>query len=282
MKKWKIVADSGCDIREFENLASHVAYENVPFLLTINNQVFIDDEDVDLQEFNEKLANSKGPTSSACPAPDRFAEAYKGAENVICFTLSGALSGSYNSAMLGRDIALESNPDANIHVFDSHSAGAEVNVLVRKAISLAEEEVSFDEMIESMNEYHQETSINFLLKSVDNLVKNGRVNKIVGQMVGLLNIHLVGKRTAEGTIDLAHKSRGEKRGLKTLLDEIKNNGYQGDVIEISHNNNLATAEKIEAEIRQNYPDATIYITPMSALCCYYAEAQGVIVGYKVN
>lgn len=282
MKKWKVIADSSCDIRQFENLSSHVEYENVPFLITIDNHVVIDDAEVDIQGFNEKLANSKGPTSSACPAPDRYAEAYAGAENVICVTISSGLSGSYNSAVLGKDIALEKNPDANIHIFDSRSATSEVNLLVRKAISLAEKNVSFDEMVETMREYHQNTTINFLLKSVNNLVKNGRINKIIGQMVGLLNIHLVGERTEEGTIELAHKSRGEKRGLNTLLEEIKKNGYQGAAIEITHNHNIETAKKIEASIKEDYPDATINITPMSALCCYYAEARGITLGYETK
>lgn len=282
MKKWKVVADSSCDIRQFETLSSHIDYENIPFLITIDNHVVIDDAEVDIQGFNEKLANSKGPTSSACPAPDRYAEAYEGAENVICVTISSSLSGSYNSAVLGKEIALEKNPDANIHIFDSRSATSEVNLLVRKAISLAEENVSFDEMVETMTKYHQNTTINFLLKSVKNLVKNGRVNKIVGQMVGLLNIHLVGERTAEGTIELAHKSRGEKRGLQTLLEEIKTRGYQGGTIEITHNNNIETAKKVEASIKEDYPDATINITPMSALCCYYAESRGITLGYETK
>src|SRR5699024_12329502 len=127
-------------------------------------------------------------------------------ENVSSFTLSTELSESYNSAKQGKQIALEENPEANIHVFDSKSAGGEIDLLVFKAIELAKEGLNFHEVVDGLNKYHEKTYVGYMLKSIENLVKNGRVNKIVGSLVGLLNIHVIGIRSEEGTIEMSNRA----------------------------------------------------------------------------
>lgn len=277
--KWKIVTDSGSDLRQIDNLNEDVAFESVPLMLNIGNKVYVDDENVNISAVMDAMEGETAASSSACPAPNAYAETYKGAENVIAFTLSSNLSGSYNSASLGRDIFLEQKPDANIFVFDSLSAGSEINMLVRKAVELANKGVSFDEMVAELKAYHEHTTVSFLLESVDNLVKNGRVNKIVGQMIGLLGIRLVGRRTEEGRIELAHKSKGTKRAMRTLLEEVISNGYQGGTMEISHAMNEDGAKTFKASVLERFPNADITIIGMSGLCSFYAQRKGMIIGY---
>lgn len=280
--KWKIVADSGCDIRQLEGLNKNVSYEFVPLMLDIGGDVFVDNQDINIERLLDAMEKERSAASSACPAPATYAEAYKGAENVIVFTISSNLSGSYNSASLGKDLLLEENPNVNIHVFDTLSAGAEMNILVRKAAELANKEVSFDELVKEMKDYHQHTNISFLLESVDNLVKNGRVNKILGQMIGLLGIKLIGQRSSEGRIELAHKSKGTKRALKTLLSEFDTKKFNGNIMEISHSLNPAGAEQLKKQVLDKFPNAVIRISEMSGLCNFYAERSGLIIGFETK
>ncbi|MFL2128931.1 DegV family protein [Ruoffia tabacinasalis] len=282
MKKWKIVVDSGSSIREIETTNQNVALEVVPLMINIGNEVFVDSADLDIANFLSELKDTKQKTSSACPSPEVYANRFEGAENVICFTISSQLSGSYNSASLGKDIALERNPDANIHIFDSRSAGSEMDLLAKKAFELAETDAEFDDVVKELNAYHENLDIAFLLESVDNLVNNGRVSKILGQMIGLLGIRLIGNRTPEGTIQLAHKSKGQKRALKTLINELKSKGYNGGEIEVSHVLNPDIAKAFEEEILKEYPNAKITTRVTSALCSYYAEHNGMIVGFETN
>ena len=280
--KWKIVADSGCDIRQLEGLNENVSYDFVPLMLDIGGDVFVDDQNVNIERLLDVMEKERSAASSACPAPANYAEAYKGAENVIVFTLSTNLSGSYNSASLGKDLLLEENPEVNIHIFDTLSAGAEMNILVRKAAELANKGVAFDDLVEEMKNYHQHTNISFLLESVDNLVKNGRVNKILGQMIGLLGIKLIGQRSSEGRIELAHKSKGTKRALKTLLNEFDTKKFNGHIMEISHSMNLPGAEQLKKQVIDKFPSAVIRITEMSGLCNFYAERSGLIIGFETK
>lgn len=280
MIKWKIVTDSGASIRELETNNKEIDFDIVPLMINIGKDVYEDSPDLDVQNFLNTLKTTKQNTSSACPSPEVYANRFVGAENVICFTLSSELSGSYNSAVLGRDIALESNPDVNIFVFNTRSAGAEMDLLIKKSLDLIKNDLVFDDVINQLEKYHKTVDTAFLLESVDNLVRNGRVSKLVGQMIGFLGIRLIGNRTPEGTIQLAHKSKGQKRALKTLVNELKTKGYTGGKIEINHVMNIDLANDFIKEVTAEFPSASIATRTASALCSYYAEHDGMIVGFE--
>ena len=279
--KWKIVTDTGSNLREIDNLPEDVSFGLVPMLLHLDNEEIRDTPDLDIKELNKKVAASS-KSGSACPAPGVYAEEYEGAENIICFTISSKLSGSYNSAVSGRDIALEENPDANIYVFDSNSAGGEIDLLIFKAIEYITEGKNFQEVIDDLHEYHQTTHAGYMLKSIENLVKNGRVSKLVGSVVGLLNIHVMGIRSDEGTIEMSNRARGEKRALNTFIKDIIDNGFNGKRLEVSHVDNEPLAKKFVDKMRETFPEVDARIRLTSGLCSFYAEDGGLIIGYEKN
>lgn len=280
MPKWKIVTDSGSDLRVIPS--ENIAFQSIPLYITIDGETFEDSKDLDINAFQKALKQTKSASSSSCPSPEQYSQAMKGYENVICFTLTSQLSGSYNSACLGRDMVLEDHPNANIYVCDSRTAGAEINLLIYKTMELIESGLDFDQVVQALTDYHQKTYVAFLLQSVQNLVNNGRVNRLIGQMVGLLNILLIGRRSPEGTIALADKTRGKKKAFTAVLKEMMGQGYQGGRYQISHANNLEDAQALDRFIQEKYPGAESSIIKMSALCNYYAEEKGLIVGYEFN
>ena len=279
--KWKILTDTGSNLREISNLPENIEFDLIPLILHVDKKDYVDTPSIDVADLIESVKASKS-SSSACPAPGAYAEKFAGAENVICFTISSELSGSYNSAELGKSIALEQNPDANIHIFNTRTAGGEMDLLTKKAVDLIQEGKDFGEVIAGLNAYHKNTHTGYMLKSIQNLVKNGRVSKVVGSVVGLLNIHIIGIRSEEGTIEMSGRARGEKKALKTLLKDIVDNGYSGNKLEIAHVLNRETAEKFADQVREKFPKADITISPTSGLCSFYAEMGGLIVGYEKN
>lgn len=277
--KWKILTDTGSNIREITNLPEDTTFDLIPLILHVDKKDFVDVPSLDIEELIGAVKGSSS-SSSACPAPGAYAEKFSGADNVICFTLSSELSGSYNSAELGKSIALEQNPDANIHIFNSRSAGGELDLLVKKAISLVDEGKDFDEVIAGLTDYHANTHTGYMLKSIENLVKNGRVNKVVGSLVGLLNIHVIGIRSNEGTIEMSNRARGEKKALKIFLKDLIENGYSGGKMELAHVLNPDLADTFADQVREKFPNADINIVPTSGLCSFYAEKGGLMVGYE--
>ena len=220
--EWKIVVDTACDFREIPNKAENVTYERVPFSLQIEDKVYVDTLDLDIDEMMREMYASSEAARSACPSPEAYLSAYRGAENVIVLTLTGGMSGSYNSAVIGEKMLKEENENVNIHIVNTLSAGGQNDLFLLKINELIKEGLSFDEVVSKMNEYQKNTKLIFSLEKVDNLVKNGRLSKLAAAVVGLLNMRMVGEASNEGTLHLLHKVRGEKKAISTVPKSIKN------------------------------------------------------------
>ena len=221
-------------------------------------------------------------SKSACPSPDDYLRAFEGAKNIFLVTITGTLSGSHNSAQLAKNIYLEELPDTKIHIIDSLSAGGEVDLLVEKVNDLIDQGLSFEEVVESITAYQEKTKLLFVLAKVDNLVKNGRLSKLIGTVVGLLNIRMVGEASETGTLELLQKARGPKKSVQAAYDEIIKAGYAGGRIVMAQRNNEKCCQQLSERIRENFPQADIKILPTSGLCSFYAEDGGLLMGYEID
>ena len=278
---WKIVADSGCDYREITDLANQTTFESVPLTIQIDNEIFVDNAHLNIDDMMEKMYATSSASKSACPSPDDYLRSFEGAENIFVVTITGSLSGSHNSAQLAKKLFLEEKPTANIHVIDSLSAGGEVDLIVRKLNDLIKEGLSFEQVVEAISHYQANTKLLFVLAKVDNLVKNGRLSKLIGTVVGLLNIRMVGEASDTGTLELLQKARGAKKALTAAVDEVLKAGYKGGRIIIAHRNNEKFCQQFTEVIKEKFPAADISFLPTSGLCSFYAEEGGLLMGYEI-
>lgn len=279
--RWKIVTDSGSNIFEIDNLPEDTSFARVPMLLYLDDEEIVDTPDIDTTELIEKIYSSD-KAGSACPSPGVYAEKFSGADNVIAFTITGTLSGSYSSALSGKELVLEENPEANIFVLDSKATAGEMDLLIRKTVELIRAGKDFDAVVHDLKEYHKTTRLAYMFKSIENFVKNGRVNEFIGSVVGMLNIHVIGIRSDEGTIDMTSRARGEKRAIKAFIKDLINSRFNGRVLEIAHVHNRPLADEIAGILREKYPDVEITIRNTSGLCTLYTERGGITVGYERN
>ena len=266
--KWKIIADSGCDYRSLDNLAPDTEFVSVPLTIQVGETIYRDDAQLNIDQMMEEMYATTTASKSACPSPDDYMKSFEGADNIVVVTITGTLSGSYNSAEIAKKIYLEEHPDTKIHVIDSLSAGGEVDLLVRKLNHLVAEGLDFDQVLDAITAYQSKTKLLFLLAKVDNLVKNGRLSKLVGTVVGLLNIRMVGEASKTGTI-------------KAAFDELIKAGYTGGHITIAHRNNNKFIEQFSALVREKFTQASIEVLPTSGLCSFYAEEGGLLMGYEI-
>mgnify|MGYP002656056888 FL=1 len=218
--KWKIIADSGCDYRSLDNLAPDTEFVSVPLTIQVGETIYRDDAQLNIDQMMEEMYATTTASKSACPSPDDYMKAFDGADHIVVVTITGTLSGSYNSAEIAKKIYLEEHPDTRIHVIDSLSAGGEVDLLVRKLNHLVTEGFDFEQVVDGITVYQAKTKLLFVLAKVDNLVKNGRLSKLIGTVVGLLNIRMVGEASKTGTLELLQKARGQKKAIKAAFDEL--------------------------------------------------------------
>ena len=278
---WKIIADSGCDYREIADLATDTSFKSVPLTIQVDSEIFVDDANLDIDDMMEKMYATSTPSKSACPSPDDYLRSFEGAENIFVVTITGSLSGSHNSAQLAKKLFLEERPEANIYVIDSLSAGGEVDLIITKLNELIKEGLSFNEIVEAITHYQEKTKLLFVLAKVDNLVKNGRLNKLIGAVVGLLNIRMVGEASETGTLELLQKARGAKKALTAAVEEVLKAGYKGGRIIIAHRNNDKFCQQFSSLIKEKFPAADISFLPTSGLCSFYAEEGGLLLGYEI-
>lgn len=279
---WKIIADSGCDYRQLTTPAIDTEFISVPLTIQIANKIFIDNAQLDIDQMMNNMYATPEASKSACPSPDDYLRAFEGAKHIFVVTITGALSGSHNSAQLAKNIYLEEHPDTKIHVIDSLSAGGELDLFVEKLNELIDQGLSYEEIVEAITAYQAKTKLLFVLAKVDNLVKNGRLSKLIGTVVGLLNIRMVGEASETGTLELLQKARGAKKSLQAAYEEIIKAGYAGGRITMAHRSNEKFCQQLSERLRETFPQAQITILPTSGLCSFYAEEGGLLIGYEIN
>lgn len=272
--KRKIVADSSCDIWELNGVDFAVA----PMTISTDNKHYVDNQELDVRLMSDDLAKYKGVSHTACPSVGSWLDCYEGFDEIFVITLTGAMSGTYNSAMTAKGIYEEENENVKVHVFDSLSTGPEMRLLIEKLKEMIEEDLTFEEIVEKGQDYLNHTRLFFALKSLHNFAMNGRVSKAVASAIGVLNISIFATASEEGTIQQISKCRGEKKVVKSMIEHLENAGYHGGKVRISHADNLKLAHNVRDKILELYPHADIIVYPMGGLCTYYAEIGGLLVG----
>lgn len=272
--KRKIVADSSCDMWELNGVDFAVA----PITISTDNKHYVDNQELDVHLMSEELAKYKGVSHTACPSVGSWLDCYEGFDEVFVITLTGTMSGTYNSAMTAKGIYEEENDNVKVHVFDSLSTGPEMRLLIEKLKEMIEEDLPFEEIVEKGQDYLNHSRLFFALKSLHNFAMNGRVSKAVASAIGVLNISIFATASEEGTIQQISKCRGEKKVVKSMIEHLENAGYHGGKVRISHADNLKLAHNVRDKILELYPNADIIVYPMGGLCTYYAEIGGLLVG----
>lgn len=282
----KIITDSSCDLREirlvYDRNGEVVQFARAPLTICIGDREFVDDDNLDVAEMMEAMKAYDGATSSACPAPGAWCDAFAGADEIYVITITSALSGAYNSAIVAREMELEEHPEKKIHVIDSLSTGPEMELLVRQLLREIADGGSFEEITEHIGAYQKRTKLSFVLHSVDNLVKNGRVSRLAGFAASVLGISIIGRASRKGELEMVTKCRGNNKTAVSVLEEMRAQGYEGGLVSITHCFNEKAALQLKDKIRKEYPDAEISIMATGGLCSYYAEEEGMLIGYETK
>lgn len=272
---FKIVADSSSDLLDFPG----VDFANVPLTIMAGERTFVDDASLDAREMLTYLAGHKGRSTTSCPNPDAWREAFGDAEEIVCLTITSNMSGCCNAAMIAREDYLRRHPERKVLVVDTLTTGPEMVLLIEKVAQLHREGLAFEAMEKAIEEYRRHTHLTFALESLHSLVNNGRVSPAVAALAGLLNIRIVGVASDVGTLQPVSKCRGEKRTQQGLLSVLQERGYKGGKVRISHNN-LAMAETMERLIRGLAPEADIRVYPARGLVSFYSEMGGILIGFE--
>lgn len=273
----KIIMDSAGDLQEFGG----VDFACVPLKILAGEREFVDDSALDVGEMVDFFGQYKGKATTACPGVGDYLESFGEAENVYCVTITSGLSGSYNAAAIAAKTYKEQYPERNVHVFDSLSTGPEMALIAEKIRELINEKLSFEAIVSKVSEYQKKTRLMFSLESLHNLANNGRVPVAVAKIAGILGIRLLGKASDEGTLQPTGKARGDAKVVPELIKSITSLGYNGGKMRIAHCFNESAAGSLRQKILEKFPKADISVYLTGALCSFYAEKGGMLIGFEI-
>lgn len=277
--EWRIVTDSSCNLPEHKMKLEHIYFRKVPFRITFKEKAFIDDTTVEPSNLLTQMEKSFSVSSTSCPATGEWLNCFTGFSHIIAVTISSELSGSYNSAIAARNMALENDPKKNILIIDSKSAGPALDLLVLKAVELVKHNYSINEIEDLLLKYANDIHTIFALSSFNNLVANGRMSKFTAVVAGKLNIWGIGIASKEGRINIKKKIRGNSRVVQVFLDDLNEQNFSGSPVIINHCENLALAFELKKAITKLWEHAIVDIYPMGGICSYYAERKGIMLAF---
>ncbi len=272
---FKLVTDSSSDMREF----SGVPFAVTPLKIITSQQEYVDNAALDVCGMVDDLLHYTGRSSTSCPNAGDWLDAFGDAENIICVTITGTLSGSFNAAKMAKATYEEQYPDRRVCVLDSLSTGPEMRLILEKARDLYDSGLTFDAICDALEQYHKNTGLLFMLESMKNLASNGRVSPLVAKMAGLLGIRVVGKASDRGDLEPLNKCRGEKKALDAMISHMQDAGLSSGKVRIAHCLNGKAANTLREHLI-SLGISSVEVYPCGGLCSFYAEKGGLLVGFE--
>ena len=275
---YKIVVDSCGELPERCKQDEH--FESVPLVLDIDGHLVVDDETFDQADFLRRVAASPNCPKSSCPSPQRYIEAFTcEAEHVYAVTLSAELSGSCNSAELGKKLYQEEKGEKKIHVFNSRSASICETLIALKIEACEKAGMAFEEVVKTVEDYIAGQNTYFVLESLEALRKNGRLSNLKAFVANALNIKPVMGATPIGTICQLDQARGITRALKKMVEYIAKDlkDPSEKTLAISHCNCRQRAEMVKEEILKQISVKDVLILDTAGVSSLYASDGGIIV-----
>lgn len=272
----KIVADSSADTLALEG----VSFSFAPLKIVTDDKEYIDTTDLDVEKMVTELSIYNGKTSTACPSPNDWLDAFSDAPYVICVTITSNLSGSYNAACIAKQLYEEKHPTRKVFVLDTLSAGPELRLILEKLVEYIQTIESFNEICTAITNYLNHTGLIFMLESMKNLANNGRVSPIIARIAGFLGVRAVGKASTTGTLELLDKCKGKQKALTAILNNMKKEGMTGGKVRIGHCFNESTAIELGSMIAAEWPKCNIEMYTCRGLCSFYAEKGGMLIGFE--
>ena len=273
MINYRIVVDSCGEFTEDMKKNPHFAHAALH--LSVDGEQFVDDETFDRLDFLAKMKESPNCPKSSCPSPEVYRAAFDcGAEHLYAITLSAELSGSYNSAVLGMNLFLENHPDAKVHVFNSCSASVGETLIAKKIAECEEAGLDFEAIIEKVDDFILHMHTYFVLESLDNLRKNGRLSAVKALVATALNIKPVMGATDQGVITQLGQARGMQKALRLMAETIaaELEHPEEKVLGLVHCNNPERAEYVKQELLK-----LVNVLESSGVSTLYASQGGIII-----
>lgn len=275
---YRIIVDSCGELTE--DMKRSGCFKTASLSMEVEGTRIMDDETFDQEDFLKRVAASPECPKSSCPSPEEYMESYHCDErHVYAVTLSSELSGSYNSAELGRKLYMEEYGEKDIYVFNSRSASVGETLIALKVQEYEEAGMSFQEVIDEVERYIAKQHTYFVVETLDTLRKNGRLSGMKAIVASALNIKPIMGAKPEGIICQLGQARGMKRALAKMVEQIIEDLDKPaeKILAISYCNCRERALEVEQMLLAKAKFKASFIVDTAGISTMYANDGGIIV-----
>lgn len=268
MSKFVITADSTVDLPKAFLEEKQVPVVSLSYI--IDGATYRDGEGLTSKEFYNKIREGAMPTTSQVnpeQARDLFEPILKEGTDILHIAFTSGLSGTYNSCRIAAEELSEEYPDRKIVVVDSLCAASGGGMLLYKAIELKEQGKSFDEIVTWVEENKLHVCHDVTVDDLFHLHRGGRVSKASAVVGTIIKIKPIIHVNDEGKLIVIGKERGRKKALQTLVErmEEKSQGFENDIVMITHGDALEDAEYVKGLIQDKFGITNIMINPLGTV-----------------
>jgi DegV family protein with EDD domain len=223
----KIVTDSAADLPEA--LAEELGISVVPVYVRFGEEVYRDRVTISEDEFYDRLTHDPVHPNTTQPGPQDFLEVYQklsaDADGIVSIHITSKLSGTYNSALMARDMLETGCP---VEVVDSETLSMSVGLIAIAAAQMAKAGESLDKIVEAAKQAIPESSLLFLLDTLEYLKRGGRIGKAKALLGSILNVKPM-LTVKDGELEPAGQVRTRAKGMDKLFEYVKNAGNIQDL-----------------------------------------------------
>lgn len=277
----QLMTDGGADIPNL--IGNALDIKVVPLYIHFKDE-HLKSSDISMSKFFQKIKETNELPRSSAPSPNDFYEAFKKVETdtpIIMLGLSKALSSTYENAVSGKNMLLDEEPNRKIEVIDTKTASCGIALLLYESSVKLKENYSFEQLVEHLYERVEQTTTLFVLKTLENLILGGRLDKVKGTIAKTLNIKLLMKASEEGAIEVSEKVRGDKKSIRRFIDQIGDyaKNFENKVITMTHCASEDRANSVLNRIMEQYPFKNSFLTETGPLISTYGGEEALVISF---
>lgn len=246
------------------------------------------DSNIHPTDFYKLMRSAPELPKTSSPSPHAFVEAFRQVpegEPILAIVLSSALSSTYRHALLAKELYREERPNAGeIEVVDSKTASAGLGGIVYQAARLAKEGAPFSELTAYAIRLSGETRTHFVLDTLENVIKGGRLDRVRGAVASMLNIKLLMRANEQGAIEVLEKVRGTSAAVKRMLERVEDIKHDAGhrFMAVAHSNCAERAAALAKTLKERYRFREIVVSEMGPVIGTYAGEGGLLISYSTG
>ncbi|WP_053217417.1 DegV family protein [Virgibacillus senegalensis] len=279
----QLMTDGSADLSK--QMEEELQVKVVPLYLNFGDKQYRTGIDLDIPTFNQMMATAEELPHSSAPNPNDFYQAFKDVDPqtpIIMLSLTKGVSSTYENAEMGKEMLLQEEPERQIEVINTKTASSGLILLLHEAANKIEEGFSYEQLVDHLHTKVEQTTTLFVLKTIENLIKGGRLDRVKGTIAKTLNIKLLMKASEEeGVIEVSEKVRGDKKSIRRFVEQIGeySRNFEDKLIAMTHCNAEDRARKVMDEIKKKYPFKDTILTEMGPLISTYAGEGGLVIAF---